>query len=47
MRGPEVRAALHALDRDVDRLAVPEHGRYVEDPADVVSGTAYAPVSGS
>ena len=32
MRGPEVRAALHLLARDFDRIAVPEHGRYVEEP---------------
>ena len=29
MRGPEMRAALHLLAHDFDRIAVPEHGRYV------------------
>jgi glyoxylase-like metal-dependent hydrolase (beta-lactamase superfamily II) len=29
MGGPEMRAALHTLARDFDRLAVPEHGQYV------------------
>ncbi len=32
MRGAEMRAALHALARDFDRVAVPEHGRYVDNP---------------
>jgi len=31
MRGPQMRAALHTLARDFDRIAVPEHGRYVLD----------------
>jgi glyoxylase-like metal-dependent hydrolase (beta-lactamase superfamily II) len=31
MRGPEVRAALHLLARDFDRIAVPEHGRYIDE----------------
>lgn len=31
MRGPEVRAALHLLARDFNRIALPEHGRYVDD----------------
>jgi glyoxylase-like metal-dependent hydrolase (beta-lactamase superfamily II) len=29
MRGETMRAALHTLARDFDRIAVPEHGRYV------------------
>jgi glyoxylase-like metal-dependent hydrolase (beta-lactamase superfamily II) len=33
MRGAEMRAALHALARDFDRVAVPDHGRYVDNPA--------------
>jgi glyoxylase-like metal-dependent hydrolase (beta-lactamase superfamily II) len=33
MRGPAMRDALHALARDFDRIAVPEHGRYVDPPA--------------
>lgn len=35
MRGPEMLAALHLLARDFDRIAVPEHGRYVVDPVRV------------
>ncbi|HSU53228.1 MAG TPA: MBL fold metallo-hydrolase [Candidatus Dormibacteraeota bacterium] len=31
MRGPEMREALHLLARDFDRIAVPEHGKYVEN----------------
>lgn len=44
MRGEEMRAALRLLARDFDRVAVPEHGRYVNDPAGVESGNAYEPV---
>lgn len=33
MRGPEMRAALHLLAEDFDRIAVPEHGRYVDEAA--------------
>ena len=33
MRGPAMREALHTLARDFDRVAVPEHGRYVLDAA--------------
>jgi glyoxylase-like metal-dependent hydrolase (beta-lactamase superfamily II) len=43
MRGPSMRAALHALARDFDRIAVPERGRYVDTPANVESGNAYMP----
>jgi glyoxylase-like metal-dependent hydrolase (beta-lactamase superfamily II) len=32
MRGAEMRAALHTLARDFDRIAVPEQGRYVGKP---------------
>lgn len=32
MEGPEMRQALHTLARDFDRIAVPEHGRYVHEP---------------
>ena len=46
MRGAEMRAALHALARDFERVAVPEHGKYVEHPAGVGSGKAYAPAKG-
>jgi glyoxylase-like metal-dependent hydrolase (beta-lactamase superfamily II) len=41
MGGPEMRAALHALARDFDRVAVPPHGRYVEHPASLETGEAY------
>lgn len=41
MQGAEMRDALHALARDFDRVAVPEHGRYVEHPATAADGTAY------
>ena len=33
MQGPEMTAALHALARDFDTIAVPRQGRYVHDPA--------------
>ena len=41
MHGPAMRSALHALARDFDRVAVPEHGRYVGDPARAADGSAY------
>lgn len=41
LRGPEMRGALHQLARDFGRLAVPDHGRYVEAPARADDGTAY------
>jgi Zn-dependent hydrolases, including glyoxylases len=43
MRGEELRAALATLARDFDRVAVPEHGRYVAEPARVETRTAYEP----
>ena len=43
MRGPEMRAALLALARDFDGIAVPEKGRYVEKPARAEDGSAYRP----
>lgn len=43
MAGAEMRAALHLLARDFNRLAVPEKGRYVKNPAQVETGTAYVP----
>jgi glyoxylase-like metal-dependent hydrolase (beta-lactamase superfamily II) len=43
MQGPEMRAALHQLARDFDEVAVPKHGRYVDNPASPESGTAYRP----
>jgi len=41
MQGTEMRAALHALARDFDRVAVPDHGKYVLHPANVEQGNAY------
>lgn len=43
MQGDEMRTALHTLAQEFDRVAVPEHGRYVGNPATVESGTAYDP----
>ena len=43
MRGPEMRAALHDLARDFDRIAMPEKGRYVQKPARAEDGSAYRP----
>ena len=43
MHGPEMRAALHALARDFDHVAVPDHGKYVLHPASVEDGGAYEP----
>jgi glyoxylase-like metal-dependent hydrolase (beta-lactamase superfamily II) len=43
MQGGEMRAALHTLARDFDRLAVPEEGKYVADPARAEDGSAYLP----
>ena len=44
MRGPEMRAALHALAQGFDRVAVPEYGKYVLHPATAADGSAYQPV---
>jgi glyoxylase-like metal-dependent hydrolase (beta-lactamase superfamily II) len=33
LQGPEMLSALHRLARDFEQIAVPEHGRYVEEPA--------------
>lgn len=41
MRGAAMREALHTLAQDFDRLAVPEHGRYVDAPQRAEDGTAY------
>jgi glyoxylase-like metal-dependent hydrolase (beta-lactamase superfamily II) len=40
-RGAELRDALHTLARDFDKVAVPDHGKYVLNPANVASGGAY------
>jgi len=41
MEGDEMLAALKVLARDFDRIAVPEGGRYVADPATAEDGSAY------
>jgi glyoxylase-like metal-dependent hydrolase (beta-lactamase superfamily II) len=41
MQGPQMRSALHELANRFDEIAVPEGGRYVDDPATVESGRAY------
>ena len=44
LRGPEMRAALHLLARDFERIAVPAHGRYVNEPARAdENGPTYVP----
>jgi glyoxylase-like metal-dependent hydrolase (beta-lactamase superfamily II) len=43
MRGVEMRAALHDLALDFERLAVPKGGRYVKAPARAADGSAYRP----
>lgn len=43
LAGDGLRQALHALARDFDRVAVPERGRYVSDPARAGDGSAYPP----
>jgi len=44
MRGPEMREALHKLARDFDAIAVPDEGRYVNDPARAdETGPTYVP----
>lgn len=47
MHGPALRDALHTLARDFDRIAVPEHGRRVAEPARAEDGTAYPPPESS
>jgi glyoxylase-like metal-dependent hydrolase (beta-lactamase superfamily II) len=41
MQGPRMRAALHQLARDFNRIAVPDDGRYVRAPARAEDGSAY------
>jgi glyoxylase-like metal-dependent hydrolase (beta-lactamase superfamily II) len=45
MQGPAMREALNELARNFDRVAVPEHGRYVTAPARASDGSAYRPPS--
>lgn len=42
MRGPQMRDALHVLARDFDRVALPEQGKYLDEPARAEDGSAYA-----
>lgn len=39
--GPEMRRALDLLAREFDRVAVPERGHYVSEPARAMDGSAY------
>jgi glyoxylase-like metal-dependent hydrolase (beta-lactamase superfamily II) len=41
MQGQQMRDALHRLAREFDSVAVPKHGRYVNNPARAEDGTAY------
>lgn len=41
MRGAAMRDALQTLARDFDRVAVPDHGRYVDAPQRAEDGSAY------
>lgn len=44
LHGPEMRAALEKLAREFERIAVPEHGRYVLNPAKAdETGVTYLP----
>lgn len=44
MQGAQMREALHLLARDFDRIAVPDHGRYVGKPAQAnESGPTFVP----
>jgi glyoxylase-like metal-dependent hydrolase (beta-lactamase superfamily II) len=46
MRGPEMRSALSRLAREFNRIAIPEHGRYLRTPARAEDGTAYCAPGG-
>ncbi len=41
MQGPNMRAALHKLAQDFERIAVPKDGKYVDKPARAEDGSAY------
>jgi len=43
LQGQEMRRAIHVLAEDFERVAVPEHGRYVAAPLRAADGSAYAP----
>jgi glyoxylase-like metal-dependent hydrolase (beta-lactamase superfamily II) len=47
MQGEAMREALHRLARNFQRLAVPEAGRYTNDPQRAEDGSAYRPPSGA
>jgi hypothetical protein len=39
--GPGMRDALHRLAREFESIAMPQHGRYVDEPATAEDGSAY------
>ena len=41
MQGPELRAALRQLADNFDKIAVPEDGKYVREPATAGTREAY------
>jgi glyoxylase-like metal-dependent hydrolase (beta-lactamase superfamily II) len=41
LEGPEMRRALWTLAQEFDRIALPEQGRYLRDPAGIGSGREY------
>lgn len=41
MRGANMRSALHTLARGFDKIAVPQNGHYVQEPARAEDGSAY------
>ena len=43
MRGEQMRQALYMLAQDFDQIAVPDHGKYVLDPATAEQGNTCAP----
>ena len=43
MQGPEMREALHHLASNFDRIALPDDGKYVRDPAKAGTSDAYRP----
>jgi glyoxylase-like metal-dependent hydrolase (beta-lactamase superfamily II) len=41
MQGPEMRVALHELAEHFEQVAVPDQGRYLQEPARAEDQTAY------
>lgn len=41
LHGGAMRRALHTLANEFDRIAIPEHGKYIHNPAKAETGTAY------